>query len=69
MSIKTNYTDQIKKEGYCVIPQVFTSNQINQLLTLVKNTYERTKDEISQDTPEVFLDKNLKKQMDEKNLA
>ena len=51
MSTKTNYTDQIKKEGYCVIPQVFTSNQINHLLTLVKSTYERTKDEISQDTP------------------
>ena len=51
MSIKTNYTDQIKKEGYCVIPQVFTSNQINHLLTLVKNTYEKTKGKISQDTP------------------
>lgn len=51
MSTKTNYIDQIKKEGYCVIPQVFKSDQINHLLTLVKSTYERTKDEISQDTP------------------
>jgi ectoine hydroxylase-related dioxygenase (phytanoyl-CoA dioxygenase family) len=51
MSTKTNYTDQIKKEGYCIIPQVFNPEQINHLLTLIKSTYEKTKDEISQDTP------------------
>jgi ectoine hydroxylase-related dioxygenase (phytanoyl-CoA dioxygenase family) len=51
MSTNNNYTDQIKKEGYCIIPQVFNQEQVNHLLTLVKDTYEKTKNEISQDTP------------------
>jgi len=51
MSTKINYTDQIKQEGYCILPKVFTPEQVSSLLTLVKDTYQKTKNEISQDTP------------------
>ena len=51
MSIKTNYTQQIKEQGYCILPQVFSPSQTQELLTDVKDLYEETKDKISQDTP------------------
>lgn len=51
-----DYIEQIKKDGYCVIPQVLQPEQVTFLLTQVKNLYEETKDKISQDTP--YLNKN-----------
>jgi hypothetical protein len=46
-----NYLQQIKQDGYCIFPQVFTPEQVSALLIKVKNIYETTKDEICQDTP------------------
>lgn len=46
-----NYLDQIKKDGYCVLPQILSTNQINTFLNKIKKLYRETKDEICQDTP------------------
>ena len=46
-----NYTQQIKEQGYCILPQVFDKNKIDEILIKIKDLYEKTKDEISQDTP------------------
>ena len=46
-----NYLEQIKKDGYCVLPQVLSQNQVNNFLTKIKELYKETKDKICQDTP------------------
>ena len=46
-----NYTQQIKEQGYCILPQVFDKNKIDEILIKIKDLYEKTKDEISQDIP------------------
>ena len=46
-----NYLEQIKKEGYCVLPQVLSQNQIDNFLTKIKELYKETKDKICQDAP------------------
>jgi ectoine hydroxylase-related dioxygenase (phytanoyl-CoA dioxygenase family) len=50
------YINQIKEKGYCIIPQVFNLEQVNEMLSSVKNCYEITKDIISKDTP--YLNQN-----------
>lgn len=56
MSIKINYIDQIKKEGYCILPQMFDQSQVKELLSSITKTYLETKDNISQDVP--YLNNN-----------
>lgn len=46
-----NYINQIKKEGYCIISQALTPEQVKTILTQIKTIYENTKDKICQDTP------------------
>lgn len=53
---KMNYIDQIKNEGYCIIPQVLEPYQVEYLLLLIKEQYSDTKDRISQDVP--YLNQN-----------
>ena len=51
-----NYLEEIKKNGFCIIPKVFNKNEVNEILTSVKDCYESTKDLISKDTP--FLNRD-----------
>jgi ectoine hydroxylase-related dioxygenase (phytanoyl-CoA dioxygenase family) len=51
MSTKINYTQQIKKQGYCILPQIFNISQVEDLLNDIKTLYQETKNKISQDTP------------------
>lgn len=46
-----NYLEQIKKDGYCVLPQMLSQNQVNNFLTKIKELYKETKNKICQDTP------------------
>ena len=51
MSTKIDPTQQIRNQGYCILPQVFNRFQVETLLNDVKTLYQETKDKISQDTP------------------
>lgn len=42
---------EIKEQGYTILPQVFKPYQIEYLLTLVKKYYEETKDKQAEDVP------------------
>lgn len=42
---------EIREQGYTILPQVFENWQVKYLLELVKNHYEITKDQISKDVP------------------
>lgn len=46
-----NYLEQIKENGYCILPQALSKDQISDFLNRIKNLYEETKDKICQDTP------------------
>lgn len=49
------YIEQIKKDGYCIIPEFYSEFVIDKLLTDIKQLYEKTKDTISKDTPYLNL--------------
>ena len=46
-----NYLKQIKENGYHILPQALSQDQVNYFLDKIKKLYEETKDEICQDTP------------------
>jgi len=53
--MRSDHIDQIQKNGYCIIPQVYDKTEVAYLLLLVKKYYEETKDKISQETPYLNL--------------
>jgi ectoine hydroxylase-related dioxygenase (phytanoyl-CoA dioxygenase family) len=64
-----NYLEQVKENGYCIISGEFNSKQINELLTSIKDIYEITKDEISQDTPYLNVNQPNVYNLQNKNIS
>ena len=50
------YIERIETDGYCLIPQVFTEEQMSRGLKLITAIYERTKSSYSDRMP--FLNKD-----------
>jgi ectoine hydroxylase-related dioxygenase (phytanoyl-CoA dioxygenase family) len=46
-----NHSEQIKKNGYCILHQALSQTQVNDFLNKIKKLYEETKNEICQDVP------------------
>jgi ectoine hydroxylase-related dioxygenase (phytanoyl-CoA dioxygenase family) len=46
-----DYIQQIEKNGYCLIPQVFEADRVRKALRLSQEWYERTKDTLAENLP------------------
>ena len=47
------FIKQIEKDGYCKVPQVFRPAQVQKALSLAKKWYERTKDSLADNLPDL----------------
>ncbi|MEM7130464.1 MAG: phytanoyl-CoA dioxygenase family protein [Chloroflexota bacterium] len=52
----TDFIQQITSQGYCHIPTVYSSEQVDHALSLIKQVYEQSNDKLTKNIP--FLNRN-----------
>ncbi len=63
------YIRQLEVQGYCLIPQVYPPEQVDQTLHLVKAWHERTRDRVGQNLSRLFRNQATVFNLQNKDLA